>query len=160
MQAKTAGSAAGHFHNAAARVAAIAAVHQQIREFSDIGTVELDQYLTDLCQAIATASSSPDRTWSLTVDADPLIVSTDIASADRAHRQRTDSRTPFSIRGLLAKPSKCRSCLKGPRRILQSAFPTRATVPSRPKPPNPALNMPDWARGWSSHWPAKSVPRS
>jgi two-component sensor histidine kinase len=79
MQAKIAGAAAGQFRSAAARVAAIAAVHQQLHKFDDVGTVALDRYLTDLCQAIATASSSSDRTWSLIVDADPLSISTDIA---------------------------------------------------------------------------------
>ena len=39
----------------------------------------LDRYLIDLCREITTASSSPDRTWPLVVDADPLIISTDVA---------------------------------------------------------------------------------
>jgi two-component sensor histidine kinase len=79
MQAKTAGAAASHFHSAAARVSAIAAVHQQLHKTDDIGTVVLDRYVTDLCQAIETASSNSDRALSLIVDADPLIISTDIA---------------------------------------------------------------------------------
>lgn len=48
LQARTAGAAGAPFHNAAARVAAIAAVHQQVHNFDDIGTVVLDRYLTDL----------------------------------------------------------------------------------------------------------------
>ena len=79
LQAKTAGDAAGQFNNAAARVASIALVHQQLHKYDDVGTVVLDRYLIDLCQAITVASSSPDRTWSLVVDADPLIISTDVA---------------------------------------------------------------------------------
>ena len=58
LQAKTAGPAAGQFHNAAARVAAIALVHQQLHKYDDVGTVALDRYLIDLCQAITAASSS------------------------------------------------------------------------------------------------------
>jgi two-component sensor histidine kinase len=79
LQAKTAGSAAIQFHNAAARVAAIATVHQQLHKYDDVGTVALDRYLVELCQGITTVSSSPDRIWPLVVDADPLIVSTDVA---------------------------------------------------------------------------------
>jgi two-component sensor histidine kinase len=79
LQAKTAGAAAGQFNNAAARVAAIALVHQQLHKYDDVGTVALDRYLIDLCQAMTAASSSPDRAWSLVVDADPLILSTDVA---------------------------------------------------------------------------------
>jgi two-component sensor histidine kinase len=67
----------GQFHNAAARVAAIAAVHQQLHSLDDVGTVALDRYLIELCQGIAAASSSPDR--ALVVDADPLIIYTDMA---------------------------------------------------------------------------------
>ena len=80
LQAKTAGPAASQFHNAAARVAAIAAVHQQLRKYDDVGTVVLDRCLIDLCQEITAASSSPDRAWPLVVDADPLIISTDVAA--------------------------------------------------------------------------------
>jgi two-component sensor histidine kinase len=79
LQAKTAGGAADQFNNAAARVAAIALVHQQLHKYDDVVTVVLDRYLIDLCQAITAASSSPDRAWSLVVDADPLIISTDMA---------------------------------------------------------------------------------
>jgi two-component sensor histidine kinase len=79
LQAKTAGAAADQFNNAAARVAAIALVHQQLHKYDDVGTVALDRYLIDLCQAITAASSSPNRAWSLVVDADPLIISTDVA---------------------------------------------------------------------------------
>jgi two-component sensor histidine kinase len=79
MHAKTAGAAAGQFHNAAARVAAIAAVHQQLHKSDDVGTVALDEYLVDLCREITTASSSPDRAWTLAIDADPLVIRTDLA---------------------------------------------------------------------------------
>jgi two-component sensor histidine kinase len=79
LQAKTAGSAANQFHDAAARVVAIAAVHQQLHKYDDVGTVVLDRYLIDLCREITAASSSPDRAWPLVVDADPLIVCTDLA---------------------------------------------------------------------------------
>ena len=79
LQAKTAGAAAGQFHNAAARVAAIAAVHQQLHSFDDVGTVVLDRQLIDLCRGIAAASSSPDRAWPVVVEADPLVIATDMA---------------------------------------------------------------------------------
>jgi two-component sensor histidine kinase len=79
LQAKTAGAAASQFHNAASRVAAIAAVHRQLHKSDYVGTVPLDQYLTDLCQEIATASGSPGRAWSLIVDAVPLTIANDIA---------------------------------------------------------------------------------
>jgi len=79
LQANGAGAIASQFHNAAARVTAIAAIHEQLQKHDYVGTFALDRYLVDLCQGIATASSSPDRTWSLVVDADPLFVSTDIA---------------------------------------------------------------------------------
>src|SRR6185369_1877874 len=45
LQAKTAGAAASQFHDAAARVAAIAAVHHQLHNHDDVGTVVLDRYL-------------------------------------------------------------------------------------------------------------------
>jgi two-component sensor histidine kinase len=79
LQARTAGAAASQFHNAAARVAAIAAVHQQLHQYDDVGTVSLDRYLIDLCREIAAASSGPDRAWPLFVDANPVIISTDMA---------------------------------------------------------------------------------
>jgi two-component sensor histidine kinase len=79
LQAKTAGPAASQFQDAAARVAAIAAVHQQLHKYDDVGTVVLDRYLIDLCREITAASSSPDRTWPLVVDADPLTICTDVA---------------------------------------------------------------------------------
>jgi two-component sensor histidine kinase len=78
MQAKTAGPAASQFHDAAARVAAIAAVHQQLHQCDDVGTVALDRYLVDLCQHITSASSSPDR-GPLIVDAAPIVIATDVA---------------------------------------------------------------------------------
>jgi two-component sensor histidine kinase len=79
MHANTAGPAAGQFHKAAARVAAIAAVHQQLHKSDDVGTVALDQYLVDLCREITAASSSADQAWTLAVDADPLVIRTDLA---------------------------------------------------------------------------------
>jgi two-component sensor histidine kinase len=41
--------------------------------------VALDRYLIELCKGIGSASSSPDQAWPLVVDADPLIVATDVA---------------------------------------------------------------------------------
>jgi two-component sensor histidine kinase len=41
LQAKTAGTAGRLFHEAAARVTAIATVHQQLHKYSDVGTVLL-----------------------------------------------------------------------------------------------------------------------
>jgi two-component sensor histidine kinase len=79
LQAKTAGPAASQFNNAAARVAAIAAIHEQLYKHDDIGTVVLDRYIIDLCRRIAIASSSPDRAWTLVVDADPLTILSDVA---------------------------------------------------------------------------------
>jgi two-component sensor histidine kinase len=79
LQARTAGAVAPQFRSAAARIAAIAAVHHQLHKADYAGTVQLDQYLTDLCKEIATASSSADRACSLTVDALPLTVSNDTA---------------------------------------------------------------------------------
>jgi two-component sensor histidine kinase len=79
MHANTAGAAAGQFHDAAARVAAIAAVHQQLHQSDDVGTVALDRYLVDLCQEIMAASSSSDQAWTIAVDADPLVIRTDLA---------------------------------------------------------------------------------
>jgi two-component sensor histidine kinase len=79
LQAKTAGPAASQFHNAAARVMAIAVVHEQLHTHDEVGKVELDRYLRDLCEAIGAASSSPDRNWPLVVDACPHIISTDMA---------------------------------------------------------------------------------
>lgn len=78
LQARTAGAAAGQFHDAAARVAAIATVHQQLHKHDDIGTVAIDRYLIDLCHGIGAASSSPDQAWSIAVDADPLVIPTDV----------------------------------------------------------------------------------
>lgn len=78
LQARTAGAAANQFHDAAARVAAIAAVHQQLHKYDDVGTVALDRYLVDLCRGLAAASSSPDRAWPIVVDADPLVIRTDV----------------------------------------------------------------------------------
>jgi two-component sensor histidine kinase len=78
LQARTAGAAAGQFHDAAARVAAIATVHQQLHKHDDVGTVAIDRYLIDLCRGIGAASSSPDQAWSIAVDADPLVIPTDV----------------------------------------------------------------------------------
>jgi two-component sensor histidine kinase len=79
LQAKTAGASQPQFQNAAARIAAIAAVHHQLHKSDYVGTVHLDEYLTDLCQELAIASGSPDRPCSLIVDAVPLTVANDIA---------------------------------------------------------------------------------
>ena len=79
LQAKTAGASEPQFRNAAARITAIAAVHQQFHKSDYVGTVQLDQYLTDLCEELAIASGSPERKCSLVVDAVPLTISNDIA---------------------------------------------------------------------------------
>jgi two-component sensor histidine kinase len=79
LQAKTAGAAESQFRNAAARITAIAAVHHQLHKSDYVGTVQLDQYLTDLCQEIASASGNVYRTGSLVVDAVPLTIPNDIA---------------------------------------------------------------------------------
>jgi two-component sensor histidine kinase len=79
MHANTAGTAADQFHNAAARVAAIAAVHRQLHNTDEVGVVGLHTYLVDLCQEITAASSSSDQVWTLEVDAAPLVIRTDLA---------------------------------------------------------------------------------
>jgi two-component sensor histidine kinase len=79
LQAKTAGAAAPQFQSAAGRITAIAAVHKQLHKSDYAGTVQLDQYLTDLCQEIANTSDSPAGARSLTVDATPLAISNDVA---------------------------------------------------------------------------------
>jgi two-component sensor histidine kinase len=79
LQAKTAGAAAPQFQSAAGRITAIAAVHKQLHKSDYAGTVQLDQYLTDLCQEIANTSDSPACARSLTVDATPLAISNDVA---------------------------------------------------------------------------------
>jgi two-component sensor histidine kinase len=79
LQAKTAGAAAEQFRRAAARVAAVAAIHRQLHKFDGAGTVELDGYLTNLCEELATASSDSETTRPIIIDADPLVISTDIA---------------------------------------------------------------------------------
>jgi two-component sensor histidine kinase len=79
LHANTAGAAAGQFHDAAARVAAIAAVHEQLHQSDDVTTVALHRYLVDLGRQITAASSSPDCAWTLAIDAAPLSVSTDLA---------------------------------------------------------------------------------
>jgi two-component sensor histidine kinase len=79
MHANTAGATADQFHAAAARVGAIAAVHRQLHISDDVGTVALDRYLRDLCREITAASSSSDQAWTLAVDADPLVIRTDLA---------------------------------------------------------------------------------
>jgi two-component sensor histidine kinase len=79
MHANTAGAAAGQFHDAAARVAAIAAVHHQLHLSDDVGTVALDLCLVDLCQEITAVSSSSDQAWTIAVDADPLVIRADLA---------------------------------------------------------------------------------
>ncbi len=89
MHANTAGAAAGQFHDAAARVAAKAAVHRQLHMSDDVGTVALDQYLVELCREITAASSSADEAWTIAVGADPLVIRTDLAVAAWPYRQRT-----------------------------------------------------------------------
>jgi two-component sensor histidine kinase len=79
LQAKSAGVSAPQFRSAATRVAAIAAVHQQLHNSDYAGTVSLDQYLTGLCREIATTSAIPGRESSLVVEADPIAISNDIA---------------------------------------------------------------------------------
>jgi two-component sensor histidine kinase len=79
LQAKTAGAAEFQFHKAAARISAIAAVHQQLHKSDYVGTVQIDEYLTTLCQEIAAASCGPDLTWDLVVEAVPLAISNDMA---------------------------------------------------------------------------------
>jgi two-component sensor histidine kinase len=79
MHANTAGAAASQFHNAAARVAAIATVHQQLHRSDEVGTVALHRYLVDLCRGITAASSSSNQAWALAVDAAPLVIRTDLA---------------------------------------------------------------------------------
>jgi two-component sensor histidine kinase len=79
LQAKGAGAAEPQFHKAAARISAIAAVHQQLHKSDYVGTVQLDEYLTNLCREIASASCGPDYAWELVVDAVPLTISNDIA---------------------------------------------------------------------------------
>ena len=79
LQAKSAGAAASQFHNAASRVMAIAAVHQQLHKSDYVGTVPLDQYLADLSREISAASASPARALSISVDAAPLAIPNDIA---------------------------------------------------------------------------------
>src|ERR1700722_2007130 len=78
LQARNAGEASSQFHSAAARVAAIAAVLRQLHRYDGVGTVALDQYLTDVCEEIEAASGN-SQGWSLKVVADPLIISTDVA---------------------------------------------------------------------------------
>ena len=79
LQAKTAGTAASQFNDAAARVAAIAAVHHELHQHDAVGTVALDRYIVDLCRQITAVSSSPDLAWPILVDAERLTVSTAVA---------------------------------------------------------------------------------
>jgi two-component sensor histidine kinase len=79
LQARTAGAAARQFQNAAARVTAIAAIHELLHKYDFVDTVPLDGYLIALCRTIETASSSSKQVWSLKVDVDPLIINTDQA---------------------------------------------------------------------------------
>jgi len=79
QQAKTAGAAEFQFHKAAARISAIAAVHQQLHKSDYVGTVQIDEYLTNLCQEISAAACGPDLAWDLVVEAVPLTISNDIA---------------------------------------------------------------------------------
>jgi two-component sensor histidine kinase len=102
LEATTAGAAAPQFRDAAARITAIATVHKQLHKSDYIGTVQLDQYLTDLCQEIATASGIPKRGLSLIVDAGPLIVANDIA-VPLALIVNELLTMPFSIPNLILK---------------------------------------------------------
>jgi two-component sensor histidine kinase len=79
LQAKGAGAAASQFRKAAARISAIATVHQQLHKSDSVGPVQLNEYLTSLCQEIATASCGPDGVWALVVEAVPLTISNDTA---------------------------------------------------------------------------------
>ena len=132
MQAKTAGAAANQFHNAAARVAAIAAVHQQLQQYDNVGTVALDRYLIDLCREIRTASSGPDLAWSLVVDADPLIIYTDVA-------------VPLALIAV-ALTAGC------PALAADDTMP-----PPRKMPRTSARDMPGWVLELSRRWLAKSM---
>jgi two-component sensor histidine kinase len=52
---------------------------RQLHISDDVGTIALDRYLVDLCREITAATSSSDRAWTLAVDADPLVIRTDLA---------------------------------------------------------------------------------
>ena len=67
MHANIAGTAARQFHNAAARVGAIAAVHEHLHKSDDVGAARRRR------------DAPPDRAWTLAVDADPLVIRTDLA---------------------------------------------------------------------------------
>jgi two-component sensor histidine kinase len=100
LQAKGAGAAKSQFEKAAARISAIAAVHQQLHKSDYVGTVQLDEYLTNLCQEIATASGGADGAWELVVSAVPLTIPNDIA-VPLALIVNECSQMPFNIRGRL-----------------------------------------------------------
>ena len=61
LQAKTAGPAASQFDKAAARVAAIAAVHQQLHQYDDVGTVELDRYISTFVSRLRLHPAVPNE---------------------------------------------------------------------------------------------------
>jgi two-component sensor histidine kinase len=79
LQARTAGPAASQFHAAAARVAAIAMVHKRLYKYGDVGSVELDRYLIDLCHGLAAASGSASQGGVNISETDPVIVNADMA---------------------------------------------------------------------------------
>jgi Histidine kinase len=127
MHANTAGPTAGQFHNAAARVAAIAAVHQQLHMSDDVGTVALDQYLVDLCgksRRHRAAPIKPGRSQSTpTRSSSALILRCHLALSSTNW-----SRTPFSIRDLRAEAGACGLRSKRGRTVFQSVSPMRATA--------------------------------
>jgi len=79
LQARTAGPAASKFHDAAARITAIAAVHSQLYKSDYAGTVQLDDYLAVLCREIAAASGGSEQAYPIIIDSVPLTISNDIA---------------------------------------------------------------------------------
>jgi two-component sensor histidine kinase len=159
LQAKTAGAAAGQFHAAAARVAAIATVHEQLHKLDDIGMVALDCFLADLCQAIATASSSSDRPWSLMVEADPLVIPSDIAMP-----------LGLIVNELITNAIKHSQSVAGGGRvqIVLKSGPDDFSISVCNPGEGPAINrtsgpdtlLPGWARVSSSRSLARSMPRS
>ena len=159
LQAKTAGAAASQFYDAAARVAAIATVHQQLHRYDDVGTVALDRFLIELCQGIASASSSPDRTWPLIVDAGPIIIATDIAVplALIVNELVTNA---IQHRDLPVRAGVCTLRSSSRRTTFRLAYPTPEAALRPLKPPTLALDTLDWVLELSIRWLAKSMLRS
>lgn len=79
LQARSAGADASQFQKAASRISAIATVHKQLHKSDYVGTVPLDQYISDLCQEIAWAAGIPSNGWSVVIDGDPRTIANDIA---------------------------------------------------------------------------------